>query len=329
MAHHISVIIPNHNGEATLEKCLSAVFASDYDNFEVIVVDDFSKDNSVSIINTFPCRLICMEKHAGASAARNKGAEQSKGNILFFTDADCVLEKNTLSLAAAMAAKKGPDTIVGGTYTKQPYDPGFFNLFQSIFIHYSEVKHKEAPDYIATHALIVHTDTFKKIGGFPQNFLPILEDVEFCHRARRKGFRLIMEPKILVRHIFNFSMSSSLRNAYKKSKFWTLYSLKNHDLLADSGTASVELKFNVLACFFAYIFFLLTLASQNSLFLVPSFLFIVCNVFVNRKLFGVYFENGGLFFLLKAVIYYMTLYPLAVGLGGIAGLTRAFTGNRP
>ncbi|TAL24620.1 MAG: glycosyltransferase, partial [Nitrospirae bacterium] len=57
----ISVIIPNYNGEATIGKCLEAVFSSEYDKFEVVVVDDCSNDNSVEIIKRFPCRLISLD----------------------------------------------------------------------------------------------------------------------------------------------------------------------------------------------------------------------------------------------------------------------------
>src|SRR5512134_483720 len=95
--HFISVIIPVHNGGATIGKCLEAVFASRYTRFEVIVVDDRSTDNSLEIIGWYPCRVVRLEAHAGASAARNAGARQSTGNYLFFIDADCVLLENTLS----------------------------------------------------------------------------------------------------------------------------------------------------------------------------------------------------------------------------------------
>jgi glycosyltransferase involved in cell wall biosynthesis len=67
----ISVVIPNYNNGNTIGKCLEGVLSSKYDRYEVIVVDDASSDNSVEIINRFPCRLIRLEKHAGAAKARN------------------------------------------------------------------------------------------------------------------------------------------------------------------------------------------------------------------------------------------------------------------
>ena len=113
----ISIIIPNRNGEATIGLCLEAVYRSTYEPFEVIVVDDDSGDRSVAEVERFPCRLVRLDRHGGASAARNAGAAASRGEILFFTDSDCLLEADTLAIAAAAFAQHGPEVIVGGTYT--------------------------------------------------------------------------------------------------------------------------------------------------------------------------------------------------------------------
>ncbi len=96
MQRFISVIIPVYNAETTIGKCLESVFLSRYDSFKVIVVDDFSNDNSVKIIKNFPCRLIQLKKHSGTSKARNTGAQFSNGEVLYFIDADCLLQKDTL-----------------------------------------------------------------------------------------------------------------------------------------------------------------------------------------------------------------------------------------
>jgi len=90
--------------------------------------------------------------------------------------------------------------------------------------------------------MAIHTAEFLASGGFDEQFLPILEDVEFCHRLRRAGYRLLMDPRVLVRHSFGFGFLGSLRNAARKVRFWARYSLGNRDLFADSGTASRGLK---------------------------------------------------------------------------------------
>ncbi|MBI2225366.1 MAG: glycosyltransferase, partial [Betaproteobacteria bacterium] len=259
MTPSISVIIPNRNGAATIGKCLAAALASRHENFEVIVADDASEDDSVEVIKRFPCRLIRLAQHGGAAKARNTGARHSRGDVLFFTDADCLLQPDSLGVAGETLARAGPNAVAGGTYTALPHDRRFFSTFQSAFIHYCETKNPQRPDYLATHALAIPAQIFRQSGGFREEFLPILEDVEFSHRLRRMGYSLVMNPALQVQHIFDFSLSRSLANAVIKTKYCTLYSIRNGDLLADSGTASVGLNTNTAMYFRSLLLALLSL----------------------------------------------------------------------
>lgn len=320
MENLVSVIIPNFNGGSTIGKCLEAALASRHDNFEVIVVDDDSQDNSVEIILQYPCKLVRLAQHGGAAMARNMGVRHGRGGILFFTDADCLLRDDTLALAAGTLASGGMDAIVGGTYTVSPYDRRFCSRFQSVFINFFETKNAPAADYIATHALAMDADNFRKYQGFSEGTLPILEDVEFSHRLRRAGIRLLMNPAIQVQHIFDYSLFRSLRNAFVKSKYWTCYAIGNRDLLADSGTASLELKVNVSAWVFSGLFLMGYLLSGATGLLAPIPLIVAFNLYVNRGLLLAFQRAEGLGFAVPATLYYLLLYPVAVAAGALAGL---------
>lgn len=318
----ITVIIPVRNGAHTIARCLEAVFASRGLEFEVIVVDDASEDGSAEIARRFPCRLVRLEHHQGAAAARNAGAAQARGELFFFTDADCLLREDTLATAYRAVSAVDAFGAVGGTYTPGPADHSFFSRFQSAFIHYCETKRAAAPDYLSTHALAIRADAFRGQGGFTERSLPILEDVEFSHRLRRAGFRLVLDPSIQVRHLFCFDLMRSLRNACVKSMYWTQYSLRNGDLLADSGTASHELKVNVAAfsiavpCLGA---FLLTGAAG---WLVSGLAVAAANLLINRGLLGGFRAAGDWRFSAAAALYYFLVYPLAVGAGAVGGAAR-------
>ena len=171
------MIIPNRNGADTIGPCLAAAQASYHSNFEIIVVDDSSNDNSIEVIERYPCRLVRLERHGGAAQARNAGAARSRGRILFFTDADCLLQPDTLALAARTLAVEGSNAIIGGTYTRAPHDRRFFSRFQSIFINHFETRHSPAADYIAAHALALDASVFLSNRGFPEDVRPSLEDV--------------------------------------------------------------------------------------------------------------------------------------------------------
>lgn len=322
MEESVSVIIPNYNGSATIAKCLCAVYSSDHALFEVIVVDDCSTDHSAEIIGTFPCTLVKSDTHVGAAGARNMGALRSNDEILFFTDADCVLATDTLS-RAVRSIKGRENSVIGGTYTAIPYDETFFSTFQSIFVHYSETR-RTVPDYVATHAMVITRDLFRKAGGFSEDFLPILEDVEFSHRLRKSGSGLIMDPLILVRHIFNFTLIKSLGNAFRKSMFWTEYSLRNKDVLADSGTASRELKLNVVSFFLSALLLLHAYVSGKVLLLSLLPFITALNLFSSRGLIRAFHQTKGFPFAVAATMYYSLVYPVAVGAGALSGALRFF-----
>lgn len=330
----ISVIVPVRNGAATIAACLESACAEVGPEDEVIVVDDGSTDGSAEVIRRFPCTLVELGRHRGAAAARNAGAARARGDILFFTDADCVLPPGTLEQVRRALAEHGGDAgpdggrvAVGGTYTPLPYDRGFFSTFQSVFVHHFETKRRE-PDYLAAHALAIPARTFRASGGFPEDLgLPMIEDVAFSHRLRRLGCRLAMEPALQVRHVFNYTLARSLANAFRKSRHWTTYSLRNGDILADSGTASAELKWNG-ACWLGSLACALAALAAGTPAVLPAVLALpATSVLVNRRLITAWTRAAGPAFAFLATCYYVLVYPAAVWAGVLAG-TAALAGGK-
>lgn len=316
----LSIVIPMRDSAATIERCLAAACAVDYPRREVVVVDDGSRDRSADIARRFPVRLEVLPEPGGAGRARNRGAELATGEWLFFTDSDCVVPPDILQRAARAIREEGRDCVIGGTYTPLAHDHGLFSSFQSVFVNYSETKYR-APDYIATHAMLIPAALFRRTERFREQFLPILEDVEFSHRLRRNGVRLVMHPELAVGHIFRFGLWRSLRNAYRKSRWWTRYHLQNKDALADSGTASFELKSNValwavqMACWTVF------LASGNPLFAWLALGAIGLAIWCSRRLLLAWFRAGaGVPFAVGCVLYYLFVFPVAVGIGSVRGL---------
>ncbi len=319
----ISIIIPNYNGGTTLGACLDAVFKYKDSACEVTVVDDCSDDASRDIVARYPCRLVCLPERKGTSAARNAGARVSTGTVFFFIDADCLLKEDTIPAIRRQLSTPRPHLIIGGTYTPKPADPGFFSFYQSAFINYFETKNMSRPDYIATHAMLIYADIFRSSGGFREDFpLPILEDVELTHRLRSAGYTLMVDPGIQVRHIFNFTLLRSLRNAARKTEYWLIYSLMNKDLFADSGTASRETKMTgTLWLVFAAAVLTSLLVGRPGLMLSAG-CFAGAGLFVNRRLFLAFHRAGGLLFALRAAAYHLFVYPAAIWLGTARGLFR-------
>ena len=74
----VSVIIPTFNSEDCIADCLSAIFESDFKDFEVIVVDDGSKDSTLEIAERFPIEVVKHDENRGAAISRNNGAKKAK-----------------------------------------------------------------------------------------------------------------------------------------------------------------------------------------------------------------------------------------------------------
>ena len=287
----------------------------------MVVVDDASEDDSVERIQAFPCRLVRMAGRVGVSRARNAGARASSGELLFFIDSDCLLERDALSTANASYGRR-TDLVLGGTYTPIPHDDDFFSAFQSISVSHFETKNPR-PDYVAAHAMVVDAKLFERSGGFGGNsFMGVdaaVEDVELCHRLRRAGCELAMDPGLRVKHVFRFSLARSLRNAFRKSRTWTRYSLVNRDLLADSGAASLELKTNVLSCAAAAVLLAGAAVTGSVWPLLGAASLLAMDLSVNRGLVAAWSRTKGWPFSALAVLYYTTLYAAAVGVGAALG----------
>jgi GT2 family glycosyltransferase len=271
--------------------------------------------------------LLSLDKRSGTSKARNTGAKNCSGEIVFFIDSDCLLQKDTLSIVNETMSGLTPDHIVGGTYAEVAYDDTFFNTFQAVWIHYSETRNVLDPDYIAAHAMIMFKKTFEESGGFPEDFMPIIEDVEYTHRLKRSGIKLMMNPDIQVRHIFGFTLSGSLRNAYRKTAYWIIYSLHNKDLFSDSGCASAEFKTNVTLYGMLIFLVLISAVLQNYVFFWGIPVIIIVNAFLSRNLIRAFLKAKGKVFAFFAFLYYSLLYPVPVGLGSAAGMFKYITGK--
>ncbi|MFT4283155.1 MAG: glycosyltransferase family A protein, partial [Candidatus Woesearchaeota archaeon] len=97
MSELVSVIIPVHNDSYRLKKCLTALKYQDYRNYEVLLIDNNSKENIKKICKEYSFVKYFKEEKKGSYSARNKGISNSNGEIIAFTDSDCIPNKDWLS----------------------------------------------------------------------------------------------------------------------------------------------------------------------------------------------------------------------------------------
>ena len=122
----VSVIIPLYNAERYIEQCIHSILQQTWQNMEVIIVDDGSKDNSLIIAQKFESEKVKVlsQTNAGASAARNYGLKLAKGNYIQFMDADDLLSKDKIAAQVTLLEKNTNHVAVCGTvYFDDGTDP--------------------------------------------------------------------------------------------------------------------------------------------------------------------------------------------------------------
>ncbi|MBI5417120.1 glycosyltransferase family 2 protein [Candidatus Poribacteria bacterium] len=208
----ISVIIPVYNSESTLENCLNNIFMQNYTDYEVIVVDDYSKDNSKEISLKFNCKLIELDKNKGAAAARNRGVKEAKGEIICFTDSDCLVPKDWLNKIVKHFEDKDVGAV-GGGYS---YSAGNSDIEKFAFLELA-YRRKDFQKYV--HAAVSNNfacrkDIFEKLGGFPEYFKGAgMEEIVFTFALSRK-YKILWDKDNGVGHFFHDNLKDYLKQQY-------------------------------------------------------------------------------------------------------------------
>ena len=182
----ISVIIPAFNEEKFLPKCLESLKRQDFKDFEIIVVDNNSKDKTAEIAKKFGV-LLLKEKRQGVAFARQKGAESAKGEILAFTDADTILPKNWLSRISKEFEKDKNLVAFGGSleFYSGPISAKLASKYLSKIFFLLDQFFSGGPNLMGCN-MAIKREAFFKVGGFNKK-LKLNEDVEISYRLRKIG----------------------------------------------------------------------------------------------------------------------------------------------
>jgi hypothetical protein len=115
----VSVVVCTYNGGRTLEQCLCSLEQLDYPDYEVIVVDDGSTDDTPEIVSRFPAVKAINQPNRGLSIARNVGLEVASGEIVAYTDSDCFADPDWLALLVAQLERSGAAAVGGPNLTPE------------------------------------------------------------------------------------------------------------------------------------------------------------------------------------------------------------------
>lgn len=203
--HFISVIIPVYNDSKNLDICLKALEAQTLENskFEIIVVDNGSTDNIQEIKIKYPEARYLYEDEPGSYCARNKGIIKAKGNILAFTDADCMPSRDWLERGLLTISQKAKDNIgiVAGEVSFFVDDKENMTAVQvwEMIHKYHQENYVKNYNYGLTANLFVTKSVFDVVGLFNAE-LKSAGDFEWGNRAHEKGFNFHYDKELVVEH---------------------------------------------------------------------------------------------------------------------------------
>lgn len=210
-----SVIIPVYNNWEQMRLCIDALESQTLaiDQFEIIVVDNASSKEKPANFSTLPNMRVEFEAVPGSYSARNRGAEFAKGEILAFTDADCIPHNQWLLNAKVLFEETGCDSIGGEIKIFQPAD-GRKHAF--IYESYHAFKQQqwvpEGKSCTANH--FVKKRVFEAVNGFDTT-LKSGGDWEFSSRCVKRGYPMEYGEDVVVMHPARKNLKAMLKKHYR------------------------------------------------------------------------------------------------------------------
>lgn len=198
-APRVSVVIPHLDHAAALRRCLSALAAQqDAPSFEVIVVDNGSRDLPEAVVAEFPFARLATEATPGPGPARSTGARLARSDILAFVDADCRVAPDWLATLADYLDTHPGIGVIGGTVTIAAANPARLTpveAYESVW-GYRMKLYVERDGYTATCNMAVRRVVFDAIGDFAG--IGVAEDMDWGRRASAAGVRLAFVPGMRI-----------------------------------------------------------------------------------------------------------------------------------
>ena len=224
----ISIIISAYNEEKTLRQCLDSLLVLEYPNYEIIMVNDASKDNTLTILQEYQqknkkIKVVTYTVNKGVPGARNEGMRAAKGDIFVFTDADATFPKEWPTKLI------GPfsDPTVGATGGRdiappnQPLIHRCIDYTLTSFIGTAGLR--GAKVRLAKYAVTgcnfaVRREVVQKVGMHDEKIRWRGEEKEWCQRIREAGYEILFVPESYILHYRRISLKSFWTQTYKSGK---------------------------------------------------------------------------------------------------------------
>jgi cellulose synthase/poly-beta-1,6-N-acetylglucosamine synthase-like glycosyltransferase len=221
----VTVVVPVRNRELTIQPLLESLQKLDYDRnkVEVIVVDGNSTDKTREIVKKYPVKLV-VEKRKGLNLARNTGIKCTKGEIVAFTDSDCIVPPNWIT--KIVENFKDPQvSCVGGSakaldsdFISQYADNSIVRLMPFFTKREELEKVKPFFRHPAGCNMAFRRKVAEEVGYFDENIQYGFDEVEFADRICRAGYKMVLDPDVVVWHKHRSTFKEFLKQNFQYGK---------------------------------------------------------------------------------------------------------------
>lgn len=236
-APFVSVIVCSYNGGPTLASCLDSLGKLNYPQYEVLLVDDGSTDDTSYIAAQFPWVRYIHQSNQGLSHARNTGAATAKGEVFAYTDSDCMVDPDWLYYLIGTLVS-GDYAGVGGPNVTPPAK----NWIQAcVAAAPGGPSHVLLTDVVAEHIpgcnMAFYRWAFEGVGGFDTEYRKAGDDVDFCWRIQQAGWVISFSPTAIVWHHRRFTLRAFFRQQDGYGEAESLLRFKHLIFFGPTGTA--------------------------------------------------------------------------------------------
>ena len=232
----ISILVLNYNGKHLLADCLTSISNQNFNDCELIVVDNNSSDGSIEYIKeSFPkAKLVQNPENFGFAKGNNAGIKVCEGEWIFFLNNDTVLEENCLSiLAEHIKDRKSQQLIFAPLMLKASFPEQIDSAGDALYPWGYACRHaSEKITAACCGAAVFNRGLLEKLKGFDEDFFLYYEDIDLSLRARRLGAKISLVPQSRVLHKGSATVGkkNSLSLYYiERNRFWA--KLKNFPLI--------------------------------------------------------------------------------------------------
>ncbi|HWP92363.1 MAG TPA: glycosyltransferase family 2 protein [Thermodesulfobacteriota bacterium] len=313
----ISIIIPVHNGENYIDKCLDSILASTYNPYEIIVVDDASTDKSAEISRGKGASVLRLDRQSGPAAARNFGAEKAKGEILFFVDSDIVVKPDTITRIAEDFMKNPEIVAVFGSYDDSPAASDLLSQYRNLFHHYIHQNSQSEAKTFWAGCGAIYREIFHQLNGFDEYLYtkPSIEDIELGLRMWKRGYRILLDKELQVKHLKHWKWRSCLKtDIFDRAIPWSRLILES-GLLPRDLNLQIPHRISALLVGILVLTVIVSLLGALNLFKFPADNFFIASLaliatllILNRKVYGFFYRERGLKFTVTAIPLHFLYY---------------------